>query len=186
MTAVNIYLVVQRRFIMKTSHLSINGSVEARSHKRLLKKGKLLAAALPLISSVMLLSVWAEPASAAGFPAASCRTGLGYRQAGPRLCIDENVQNAVVFNLAIARCRNKFGYVASYGDLFYLYINTGLDASYNPNGKWLGPDVSADDEALVGNRDITFDADPDGANFEGTANKQSAARGYWCAHDDDQ
>lgn len=33
---------------MKTSHFSINGIVDARSHKRLLNKGKLLAAALPI------------------------------------------------------------------------------------------------------------------------------------------
>jgi hypothetical protein len=33
---------------MKTSHLSTNGIVNARNHKRLLNKGKLLAAALPI------------------------------------------------------------------------------------------------------------------------------------------
>ncbi|MGH8533786.1 MAG: Calx-beta domain-containing protein [Gammaproteobacteria bacterium] len=51
MTIVNIYLVIQRRLIMKTSHSSINGIFDAGSHKRLLNKGKLLLTALALTLS---------------------------------------------------------------------------------------------------------------------------------------
>ena len=47
---------------------------------------------------------------------------------------------------------------------------------------WIGPDLSADDNALCGNRDITFDGDPDRTNFEGTCNKNDV-RAYFCAHD---
>ncbi|MGH8490164.1 MAG: hypothetical protein ACREXS_15170 [Gammaproteobacteria bacterium] len=53
---------------------------------------------------VMLLSIGAEPASAAGFPAAACR--LGFIQAGPRLCINQFVQSAAQFDTAMVRCRN--------------------------------------------------------------------------------
>jgi hypothetical protein len=156
-----------------------------------LNKGKRLAAALPLMSigvfGVMLLSVGAKPASAAGFPRPTC--GPGFINAGPRLCIDQFVQSATDFDTAMVRCRNRFAYVASYGDLYYLYVNTGLDASYNPNGKWIGPDLSADDQALIGNRNITFSTDGDQENFEGTdtdiKDNIGVSRPYWCAHDDD-
>ena len=71
--------------------------------------------------------------------------------------------------------------MASYEDFYYLYIHSNLDASYNPNGRWIG-NMVADDNALCGNRDITFDGDPDRGNFEGTCNKTNN-RPYWCAHD---
>jgi hypothetical protein len=100
------------------------------------------------------------------------------------------MQSATDFDTAMVRCRNRFGYVASYGDLYYLYVNTNLDASYNPNGKWIGPDLSADDQALIGNRNITFSTDGDQKNFEGTdidiKDNIGVSRPYWCAHDDDQ
>jgi hypothetical protein len=80
-------------------------------------------------------------------------------------------------------CRNQYGRVATYGDLYYLYRNTIQDASYNPNGKWLGPELTADDQALCGNADITQDRDGDQSNFEGTCNKGDWWRAYWCAHD---
>lgn len=79
-------------------------------------------------------------------------------------------------------CRNKLAYVASYGDFRYLSFNTALEGLYNPNGRWIGPDLSADDNALCGNRDITVDGDPDRTNFEGTCNKNDI-RAYFCAHD---
>ncbi len=130
------------------------------------------------VLGMMLMA--AKPAAAAGFPTATCRPG--YIQAGPRLCISQFEQNATRFDEAMRLCRNQFGYVASYGDLYYLYINTGLDAAYNPNGKWLGPDLVGDDSALCGNRDVTFNGDADERNFEGTCSKFDA-RSYWCAHD---
>ncbi len=116
---------------------------------------------------------------AVGFPTTACRPG--YRQAGPRLCISTNVQNATRYAWAQRRCRVQQGRVASYEDLYYLYIHSNLDASYNPNGRWIG-NMVADDNALCGNRSITFDGDPDRDNFEGTCNKNNN-RGYWCAHD---
>ncbi len=116
---------------------------------------------------------------AVGFPVADCRTG--YRQAGPRLCISINVQNATRYAWAQRRCRVQRGRMASYEDLYYLYVHSTLDASYNPNGRWIG-NMVADDNALCGNRQITFNGDPDRNNFEGTCNKNNN-RGYWCAHD---
>ena len=116
---------------------------------------------------------------AVGFPAANCRTG--YRQAGPRLCISINVQNATRYTWAQRRCRVNRGRMASYEDLYYLYVHSSLDASYNPSGRWIG-NLVADDNALCGNRQITFNGDPDRNNFEGTCNK-SNNRAYWCAHD---
>ena len=124
---------------------------------------------------------FAKTASLAGFPTPVCRTG--YRQAGPRLCISIDVQNATRYQYAQRRCRVQRGRVASYEDLYYLYIHTGFDASYNPNGRWIG-NMVADDNALCGNRSITFDNDPDMYNFEGTCNKNDL-RAYWCAHDDE-
>lgn len=134
---------------------------------------------------VTLLGMGAEPASAAGFPTAACRPG--YIQAGTRLCINEFEQNAAQFDTAMRLCRNQRGYVASYGDLFYLYANTALDAAFNPSGKWLGPDLVGDDVALCGNRNITANGDADinsAEGFETTCNKNDS-RSYWCAHDDE-
>jgi hypothetical protein len=121
------------------------------------------------VFGVMVLTIQAESASAAGFPAAACRAG--FVPAGPRLCISQLVQGAARFDTAMNRCRAQRGYVASYGDLFYLYVNTNLDATYNPNGKWIGPDLVGDDQALCGNRNITVNGDADQANFEGICNK---------------
>ncbi len=129
-------------------------------------------------------SVEAETAKAAqlaGFPTPVCREG--FRQAGPRLCISIDVQDAARYHWAQRRCRVQRSRVASYEDLYYLYIHSSLDASYNPNGKWIG-NMVADDDALCGNRSITFNGDPDQQNFEGTCNKNDS-RTYWCAHDDE-
>lgn len=132
------------------------------------------------VSALGLILSNTGQASAAGFPAPACRAG--YIQAGTRLCIDQIPQQPTQFDTAVARCRARSGYVASYGDLYYLYVNTVFDANYNPNGRWLGPDLSGDDQALCGNRDITFNGDVDRENFEGTCNKNDS-RTYWCAHD---
>ena len=113
------------------------------------------------------------------FPATSCRPN--YRQVGSRLCISTNVQDAARFEVAMQRCRNQLGRVATYGDLFYLYITTTLDASYSPLEKWIG-NIVQDNEVFYGNRAITFNNDPDMWDFEGTSSK-TASRTYWCAHD---
>ena len=120
-----------------------------------------------------------ESVSAAGLPFTSCREG--FRQAGPRLCISQKVQDATYFDLAMLNCRHQRAYVASYGDLYYLYNNTKMDATYNPKGKWLGPDLINDDRALCGNTNITIDGE-NIDNFEGTCHKRET-HGYWCAHD---
>ncbi|MGR9107674.1 MAG: hypothetical protein ACU843_12155 [Gammaproteobacteria bacterium] len=134
-----------------------------------------LVTVLPLINGSGVVS-------AAGFPTAACRPG--FIQAGPRLCIDQFVQAATNFDEAMNRCRNRRAYVASYGDLYYLYRNTALDPSYNPSGRWIGPDLVGDDTALCGNRAITINGDGDQENFEGQCHKNDN-RTYWCAHDDE-
>jgi hypothetical protein len=131
--------------------------------------------------TILLLSVGVGPASAAGFPSPTCRPG--FVTLGPRLCIDEFPQNATSFDKAMLRCRNRFAYVASYGDLFYIWntVPPLFLLSYNPNGKWIGPDLVGDNQALIGNKDLR----PQGGNvedFEGTGSK-FAFRSYWCAHD---
>jgi hypothetical protein len=131
------------------------------------------------ISAVLASTVIPTSALAAGFPTANCR--VGFNAISTRLCITP-VQPATTFETAMVLCRNKLAYVASYGDLRYLSFNTALEGLYNPNGRWIGPDLSADDNALCGNRDITFDGDPDRTNFEGTCNKNDV-RAYFCAHD---
>ena len=113
------------------------------------------------------------------FPNPSCRSG--FRAAGSRLCISTTTHNATRYDLAQAYCRTRFAHVASYEDLFYLYLHSSLDSSYNPNGKWIGNMIN-DDDAFVGNRTISSNNDPDMWNFEGHANK-SDRRAYWCAHD---
>lgn len=115
------------------------------------------------------------------FPATSCRAG--FIQAGSRLCITQGVQNAARYRIAARNCRNQRGQVCTYEDLTYLYYSSGLDANYNPDGAWLGTMVG-DDEVLCGNKDITFNNDPDIVNFEGTCNKNDT-RAYWCCHDDE-
>jgi hypothetical protein len=113
-------------------------------------------------------------------PAASCRTG--FRQAGARLCISTNTQNAAPYRTATVRCRDRFARVCTYEDLTYLYYRTTLDASYSPNGRWIG-NMVADDNVLCGNRSIPSNDHPNIANFEGTCNKADS-RAYWCCHDD--
>ena len=134
------------------------------------------------MATFLYVSVSSQSVSAAGFPSFNCRPG--FIQAGPRLCIDRIVQQPTQFDTAMVRCRNRRSYVASYGDLYYIYRNTGLDSLYNPNGRWIGRDLVSDDRALCGNRNITFNGDGDQENFEGTCHKNNV-RGYWCAHDDE-
>lgn len=121
-----------------------------------------------------------NPATKAGFPTASCRSG--YRQVGPRLCISTTTQNAKTYPVAESNCRNKRGRVCSYEDLTYLYLNSSYDATYNPSGKHLGG-MTGDDQILCGNKSITYNGDPDWANFDGHCSKKTS-RPYWCCHDD--
>lgn len=120
-------------------------------------------------------------AMASGFPTTLCRPG--FRQAGSRLCISDTVQDAQTLANASVLCRDQRAYVCGYEELRYLYIRTGLDATFNPEGRWIGQWV-ADNEGLCGNRSITFDNDPDIGDFEGTCSRFDS-RAYWCCHDDE-
>lgn len=120
-------------------------------------------------------------APVAGFPAAACRAG--FQQAGGRLCISSATQNATRYRSASNNCRDQMGHVCTYEDLYYLYVKTGLDATYDPNGAWLGNFVG-DDAVLCGNKSVTSNNDPDILNFDGECDKDDV-RPYWCCHDDD-
>ncbi|MDJ0662852.1 MAG: hypothetical protein QNJ42_25695 [Crocosphaera sp.] len=119
------------------------------------------------------------PSARVGFPTTFCRSG--YRAAGSRLCISTNVLNATTAGNADVFCRDRRGRVATYGDLRYLYLRSSLDSAYNPRGRWIGNQVG-DDDYLCGNRDITFNNDPDISNFDGVCSRGDR-RNYWCAHD---
>jgi hypothetical protein len=114
------------------------------------------------------------------FPAASCRSG--YQQAGPRMCVTLMEQGPATWVNASSACRTNRGHVCSYEDLTYLYQNSGLDASYNPLGRWIG-NMPSDDQVFCGNAAITVNGDPDIPNFEGTCAKTDMRR-FWCCHDD--
>ena len=120
-------------------------------------------------------------AQAGGFPTAACRPG--FRQAGPRLCVSLIVQPARQYDTASVLCRDLRSHVCTYEDLYYLYVRSTLDASYNPFGRWIG-NIVADDFVLCGGRSITFNNDPDIENFERTCLKIDV-RGYFCCHDDE-
>ncbi len=120
------------------------------------------------------------PDVAAAVPTGQCRPG--YTERGPRMCIS-NLRPGANYPNATSVCRNEYAAVCTYEDLTYLYINSSADASYNASGRWIGP-LADDDRAYCGNRNITFDNDPDIWNFEGTCNKSDTRR-YWCCHDRD-
>ncbi len=111
--------------------------------------------------------------------ATPCRSG--FLLAGARLCISVNAHSARTYANAMTYCRERRSRVASYGDLRYLFVRTGIDAAYNPSGRWIGNFVD-DDRALCGNRSITRDNDPDIGNFEGTCSRFDN-RSFWCAYD---
>lgn len=116
-----------------------------------------------------------------GFPFPVCRTSM--RQPGPRLCIDVFAQRAETNQDASWRCRERFARVCTYEDLYYLYRVSSFDQSYNPNGKWIGG-MQSDNNAMCGNRDVTFNEDPDTFDFEGNCHKWAGGgRQYWCCHD---
>lgn len=117
----------------------------------------------------------------ANFPAIACRPG--FIQAGSRMCINQNTQNATTYANASVNCRNQYARVCSYEDLTYLYVNTGLDATYNPMTSWIG-NIVADNSVLCGNVHINNANDPDIWDFENACHKNDP-RPYWCCHDDD-
>lgn len=115
-----------------------------------------------------------------GVPNPTCRTG--FWQVGT-LCIDSTIQSPDQFANVMFYCQNRRARVATYGDLYYVYWNAiGLRAHYNPDGKWIGPGLISDDNALCGNRVVDTNPDNDVFNFEGTCHKFDS-RAYWCVHD---
>jgi len=125
------------------------------------------------------LSVLPESEPSGGYPAANCRAG--FVQRGPRMCISNQVQNATSYQNASALCRDELSHVCTYEDLTYIYFRTTADATYNPDGRWIG-NMTGDDQVLCGNRTINVNNDADITNFEGTCNKNNN-RAYWCCHD---
>lgn len=117
----------------------------------------------------------------AGFPTTFCRAGFTNPPGAWRLCVDFHEQNATRYDTASAVCRRRYAHVCTYEDLFYLYNYSTLDASYNPRNNWIG-NWHGDDNPFCGNRDITFNNDPDMWNFEDNCDK-SNRRSYWCCHD---
>lgn len=115
----------------------------------------------------------------AGFPTTSCRSG--FRQAGSRLCINTTTQNATRYDYASAYCRAQRAHLCTYEDLFYLYLYSTLDATYNPYGVWIG-NLPDNDDAYCGDKQITYNNDSDMFNFEGHC-ARSSSKPYWCCHD---
>jgi hypothetical protein len=105
-----------------------------------------------------------------------------FRQIGNELCISRNPISARRFDVAMVTCQNLKARVATYGDLSFIFLTSTLDGQYNPNGRYIGPDLVSDDRVLIGNRPITGNNDPDASNFEGTDSKLKP-REFWCAHD---
>lgn len=118
-----------------------------------------------------------------GFARGSCRSGFQTPPGADRLCIDQHEQSQRANINASRKCRDRFARVCTYEDLYYLYERSSLDASYNPNGMWVGG-IQTDDIALCGNRSITFNNDPDRFDFEANCAK-TTPRSYWCCHDRD-
>ena len=127
------------------------------------------------------LTVEPELAPAGGFPTGSCR--MGFVQRGARLCISNQVQGARTYQNASVHCRGLRSHVCTYDDLAYIYASTTADATYDPNGRWIG-NMTGDDQVLCGNRAVTSNNDPDIMNFENSCNKNNS-RAYWCCHDDE-
>ena len=135
----------------------------------------------PVLASAASVESGVAPSVHASFPTGACRQG--FRQAGPRLCISEVVQQFYPYRRAVRHCRDLRSEVCTYEDLSYLYGRTNLDAVYNPNGSWLG-NMVGNNEVLCGNRDITSDDDPDTVDFEGVCSKNDS-HPFWCCHDDE-
>ncbi|MEM6293544.1 MAG: hypothetical protein AAGA54_19885 [Myxococcota bacterium] len=122
-----------------------------------------------------------DPA-AVGFPTWSCRAG--FAQAKPRLCV--NSSTPANYNYASAQnyCRDRRSRVCTREDYAYIFGGSNPpSASYNPKDYWLG-NTTGDDQALCGNRDITWQWDNDRFNFDGTCNVSDQKR-FRCCHDDE-
>jgi len=119
-------------------------------------------------------------ARSSGVPTPSCPTG--FRNIGQTLCISALPISARQFPVAVLTCKSARARVATYGDLFTLYVSTELEPLYNPLSRWIGPELVGDDQALCGNRNITVNGDVDIGNFEGLCAKTDT-REFWCVRD---
>ena len=116
--------------------------------------------------------------AASGVPVASCFSSM--RSIAGLFCIHNNpLFPARSFPEAAMTCKNLGGRIATYLDLFAVYVHTNLEPLYNPLGRSIGPELVGDDQALCGNRSITVDGDTDTGNFEGICNKTDK-REWWC------
>ncbi len=111
------------------------------------------------------------------FPSSPCRGS--FTQQKLRLCISA-VKDSATYRTASATCSVIGARVCDFEDLYYIYQQTANDANFNPNGKWLGH-FTGDSTVHCGNRSVTFNNDPDIANFDGTCSA-SGSRTYWCCH----
>jgi hypothetical protein len=106
-----------------------------------------------------------------------------FRNIANLFCLNTNALfPARSFQEAAMTCKQFKGRIATALDLFAVYTLTTLEPFYNPQGRWIGPELVGDDQALCGNRSITVDGDPDTANFEGVCNKADR-REWWCVID---
>jgi hypothetical protein len=116
-----------------------------------------------------------------GVPVANCFSSM--RAIAGLFCIHANpLFPARSFPEAALTCKTWGGRIATYLDLFAVYVHTTLEPFYNPLGRWIGPELVGDDQALCGNRSITVDGDADTGNFEGTCQKTDK-REWWCVVD---
>jgi hypothetical protein len=116
-----------------------------------------------------------------GVPVASCPGGM--RSIAGVFCIHTDpIFPAKSFLDAALLCTLIKGRLATAHDLYAIYTLTTLEPLYNPQGRWIGPELVGDDQALCGNRQVTSGTDPDRVNFEGTCNKADL-REYWCVRD---
>jgi hypothetical protein len=116
-----------------------------------------------------------------GVPTSSC--DFSERLIDNVMCISSAPFSARSFSRAVLTCTSSKARVATYGDLFFLYKSGSVPVgSYDPLGRWIGPELVGDNQALCGNRAITSPFDPDIENFEGTCNKL-INREFWCVRD---
>lgn len=73
------------------------------------------------------------------------------------------------------------GRIATYADYLKVFRTITDDQNFDPFGLWLGPTLIGDDQALIGNRSIIRDQDPNETNFEGIENKNDH-RDFRCAY----
>ena len=116
-----------------------------------------------------------------GVQRSSCLSGYYVHSLASRLCISWPPRGPRNYTSATVDCRKQGARVTTHEDLVYMYLQTDWDRFLNPVGRWIG-NIVGDNAVMVGNRDITFNNDPDIWNFDGITDKFTS-RYYICAHD---